>query len=83
MAWKKNPASVDVSWQKYFETQGDSLRSSGTSTLASLNAKNVLDNLKVESLVRAYLVRGHSVCNLDPLGILSADLDGKVPEEVR
>jgi len=36
---------------------------------------------KVQLLVRAYQVRGHHVAELDPLGILDADLaDVKPPE---
>ncbi|PPQ71885.1 hypothetical protein CVT26_007009 [Gymnopilus dilepis] len=43
---------------------------------------NELDvHLKVQLLVRAYQVRGHHVAELDPLGILDADLaDVKPPE---
>ena len=39
------------------------------------------DDVKVQLLVRAYQVRGHHVAQLDPLGILDADLaDVKPPE---
>jgi 2-oxoglutarate dehydrogenase E1 component len=32
--------------------------------------------------VRAYQVRGHHVADLDPLGILDADLESKTPPEL-
>ena len=37
----------------------------------------------MQLLVRAYQVRGHHIANLDPLRILSADLDSKVPPELK
>ena len=40
-----------------------------------------MNDVKVQLLVRAYQVRGHHVAQLDPLGILDADLaDVKPPE---
>uniref|UniRef100_A0A8P4GRM7 2-oxoglutarate dehydrogenase complex component E1 n=1 Tax=Dicentrarchus labrax TaxID=13489 RepID=A0A8P4GRM7_DICLA len=36
--------------------------------------KLVEDHLAVQSLIRAYQVRGHHVAQLDPLGIMAADL---------
>lgn len=40
------------------------------------------DHLAVYSLIRSYQTRGHSLADLDPLGILHADLDSRVPEEL-
>jgi len=40
------------------------------------------DHLKVQLLVRAYQVRGHHVAELDPLGILDADLADVQPPEL-
>ena len=37
---------------------------------------------QVQLLVRAYQVRGHHKARLDPLGILDADLDSKIPVEL-
>ncbi len=37
---------------------------------------------QVQLLVRAYQVRGHHVADLDPLGILDADLDDVKPPEL-
>ncbi|XP_078285166.1 2-oxoglutarate dehydrogenase complex component E1 isoform X5 [Rhinoraja longicauda] len=41
--------------------------------------KLVEDHLAVQSLIRAYQIRGHHVAQLDPLGILDADLEASVP----
>jgi 2-oxoglutarate dehydrogenase E1 component len=40
------------------------------------------DHLKAQLLVRAYQVRGHHVAELDPLGILDADLKDSYPSEL-
>jgi 2-oxoglutarate dehydrogenase E1 component len=40
------------------------------------------DVLQVQLLVRAYQVRGHHIAQLDPLGIMEADLDAKTPPEL-
>lgn len=42
----------------------------------------ILDHLAVYGLIRSYQTRGHNVADLDPLGILDADLDGETPEEL-
>lgn len=34
-------------------------------------------------MIRAYQVRGHHIANLDPLHISGADLDGRVPPELK
>uniref|UniRef100_H2ZNK1 2-oxoadipate dehydrogenase complex component E1 n=1 Tax=Ciona savignyi TaxID=51511 RepID=H2ZNK1_CIOSA len=40
-------------------------------------------HLSVQSLIRGYqVIRGHSVAQLDPLGILDADLDSTTPPEL-
>ncbi|XP_043844023.1 2-oxoglutarate dehydrogenase-like, mitochondrial [Dromiciops gliroides] len=44
--------------------------------------KLVADHLAVQSLIRAYQIRGHHVAQLDPLGILDADLDSFVPSDL-
>ncbi|XP_043537559.1 2-oxoglutarate dehydrogenase, mitochondrial-like [Chiloscyllium plagiosum] len=41
--------------------------------------KLVEDHLAVQSLIRAYQIRGHHVAQLDPLGILDADLESSLP----
>uniref|UniRef100_A0A8C8EHM6 2-oxoglutarate dehydrogenase complex component E1 n=1 Tax=Oncorhynchus tshawytscha TaxID=74940 RepID=A0A8C8EHM6_ONCTS len=44
--------------------------------------KLVEDHLAVQSLIRAYQIRGHHVAQLDPLGIMDADLDSHVPNDI-
>ncbi|KAM6040509.1 2-oxoglutarate dehydrogenase complex component E1 isoform 3-T3 [Chlamydotis macqueenii] len=44
--------------------------------------KLVEDHLAVQSLIRAYQIRGHHVAQLDPLGILDADLDSSLPADL-
>ncbi|ETE71731.1 2-oxoglutarate dehydrogenase, mitochondrial [Ophiophagus hannah] len=44
--------------------------------------KLVEDHLAVQSLIRAYQIRGHHVAQLDPLGILDADLDSSIPADI-
>ncbi|XP_058876083.1 2-oxoglutarate dehydrogenase complex component E1 isoform X2 [Acipenser ruthenus] len=44
--------------------------------------KLVEDHLAVQSLIRAYQIRGHHVAQLDPLGIMDADLDSFVPADI-
>ncbi|XP_078055638.1 2-oxoglutarate dehydrogenase-like, mitochondrial [Mustelus asterias] len=49
-------------------------------TQTSAKAEKIIeDHLAVQSLIRAYQIRGHHVAQLDPLGILDADLDSCVP----
>ncbi|KAF8316969.1 oxoglutarate dehydrogenase [Cantharellus anzutake] len=45
-------------------------------------AQQLTDHLKVQLLVRAYQVRGHHVAELDPLGVLDADLQNIRPQEL-
>ena len=42
----------------------------------------IQDHLAVYQLIRGYQTRGHNVADLDPLGILDADLDGAIPSEL-
>jgi 2-oxoglutarate dehydrogenase E1 component len=46
------------------------------------SGESIDDHLKLQLLVRAYQVRGHSIAVLDPLGIIHPDLDPNVPEEL-
>lgn len=78
--WQKDPNSVDSSWRNHFESS--SFATSQPTASAVVDEKEITDNLKVERLIRGFLVRGHNVCDLDPLGILNADLDASIPEEV-
>uniref|UniRef100_A0A8C4NE02 2-oxoadipate dehydrogenase complex component E1 n=1 Tax=Eptatretus burgeri TaxID=7764 RepID=A0A8C4NE02_EPTBU len=46
------------------------------------DTKMVEEHLAVQSLVRAYQIRGHNAAKLDPLGILDADLCSNVPTDI-
>ncbi|CAG8556204.1 14014_t:CDS:2, partial [Acaulospora colombiana] len=50
--------------------------------VAPVSSSHVDDHMKIQLLVRAYQVRGHHIANLDPLGILNADLDSATPKEL-
>ncbi|TFK23427.1 oxoglutarate dehydrogenase, partial [Coprinopsis marcescibilis] len=95
--WKQDPKSVHASWDVYFAGLEKGLPShqafqpppthlphpaDGAPALHAGSSGTELDvHLKVQLLVRAYQVRGHHVAELDPLGILDADLaDVKPPE---
>ncbi|XP_062926486.1 2-oxoglutarate dehydrogenase-like, mitochondrial isoform X1 [Mobula hypostoma] len=93
-AWLENPKSVHKSWDAYFQnsnmivsgTLSDSLSPKGSlqshqgrMAASSKVEKLIEDHLAVQSLIRAYQIRGHHVAQLDPLGILDADLDSCVP----
>uniref|UniRef100_UPI00398F0E98 2-oxoglutarate dehydrogenase-like, mitochondrial n=1 Tax=Pristiophorus japonicus TaxID=55135 RepID=UPI00398F0E98 len=53
--------------------------SQGRTQTSAKAEKLIEDHLAVQSLIRAYQIRGHHVAQLDPLGILDADLDSCVP----
>ncbi|CAH2321312.1 2-oxoglutarate dehydrogenase-like, mitochondrial [Pelobates cultripes] len=58
------------------------IRSQGLAMAPAKAEKIVADHLAVQSLIRAYQIRGHHVAQLDPLGILDADLDSFVPSDL-
>ncbi|CAE6460790.1 unnamed protein product [Rhizoctonia solani] len=89
--WKRDPSSVHASWQAYFsgldkglsspnafqpppDYTGVPMAADGAPTL-NVGSGALTDHLKVQLLVRAYQVRGHHVADLDPLGVLDADLN--------
>ncbi|XP_059802684.1 2-oxoglutarate dehydrogenase-like, mitochondrial isoform X2 [Hypanus sabinus] len=89
-AWLEDPKSVHKSWDAYFQnsnmivsgTLSDSPSPKGSlqSHQASTKVEKLIeDHLAVQSLIRAYQIRGHHVAQLDPLGILDADLDSCIP----
>ncbi|XP_011498666.1 PREDICTED: 2-oxoglutarate dehydrogenase, mitochondrial isoform X3 [Ceratosolen solmsi marchali] len=49
---------------------------------APLNEKIIDDHLAVQAIIRSYQIRGHHIAKLDPLGINSADLDDRHPQEL-
>ncbi|VEL41029.1 unnamed protein product [Protopolystoma xenopodis] len=46
------------------------------------DTKIIEDHLAVQAIIRSYQSLGHRVAVLDPLGILSASLDGSIPPEL-
>ncbi|XP_026875831.2 2-oxoglutarate dehydrogenase, mitochondrial isoform X1 [Electrophorus electricus] len=93
-AWLENPKSVHESWDSFFRhaNAGATLGTAYQSPSAlgvSLSAlpqpsveKLVEDHLAVQTLIRAYQIRGHHIAQLDPLGIMDADLDSCVPTDI-
>ncbi|XP_011330712.1 2-oxoglutarate dehydrogenase, mitochondrial isoform X2 [Ooceraea biroi] len=49
---------------------------------APINEKIIDDHLAVQAIIRSYQIRGHHIAKLDPLGINSADLDDRHPQEL-
>ncbi|KAG7445780.1 2-oxoglutarate dehydrogenase complex E1 component mitochondrial precursor [Guyanagaster necrorhizus] len=95
--WRQDPKSVHASWDAYFSGMDKGLTSAqafhpppslvaapadGAPALYAGGAAELDDHLKVQLLVRAYQVRGHHVAELDPLGILDADLADVHPPEL-
>uniref|UniRef100_A0A672QXK6 oxoglutarate dehydrogenase (succinyl-transferring) n=1 Tax=Sinocyclocheilus grahami TaxID=75366 RepID=A0A672QXK6_SINGR len=87
-AWLEDHKNVHESWDAYFRNaQASGSEATGEKRLSALlqgramsqtpamSEKVVEDHLAVHTLIRAYQVRGHHVARLDPLGILTADLD--------
>ncbi|KAK1892247.1 2-oxoglutarate dehydrogenase mitochondrial [Dissostichus eleginoides] len=97
-AWMEDPKSVHKSWDVFFRNAnagappGAAYQSPlGLSAAPQLSSpvgaqpnveKLVEDHLAVQSLIRAYQIRGHHVAQLDPLGIMDADLDSCVPNDI-
>ncbi|XP_061692338.1 2-oxoglutarate dehydrogenase-like, mitochondrial isoform X2 [Syngnathoides biaculeatus] len=91
-AWLEDRNNVHESWDAFFrnvQSSGGSGEEAQTRPSALLQGrpashspdvtqKVVEDHLAVHTLVRAYQIRGHHVAQLDPLGILDADLDSFV-----
>ncbi|XP_031771729.1 2-oxoglutarate dehydrogenase, mitochondrial isoform X4 [Apis florea] len=56
----------------------------GSSQLSQIpiTEKIIDDHLAVQAIIRSYQIRGHHIAKLDPLGINSADLDDRHPQEL-
>ncbi|KAI9568385.1 thiamine diphosphate-binding protein [Boletus coccyginus] len=95
--WRQDPQSVHASWAAYFSGMEHGMPSArafqpppgliappadGAPALHAVGGAELDDHLKVQLLVRAYQVRGHHVAELDPLGILDADLADLHPLEL-
>ncbi|XP_036430123.1 2-oxoglutarate dehydrogenase-like, mitochondrial [Colossoma macropomum] len=95
-AWLEDPKNVHESWDAYFRNAQASssvgeaeerrpsmlLQGRAMSQTPAMSQKVVEDHLAVHNLIRAYQIRGHHVAQLDPLGILTADIDSFVPSDL-
>ncbi len=69
--YKKDPASVDASWQRFFEgyelaAKGDQL-AGGASTPAAAGTTGDHESSKVEAYINAYRRLGHLMAEISPL----------------
>uniref|UniRef100_A0A6M2DTF2 2-oxoglutarate dehydrogenase, mitochondrial n=1 Tax=Xenopsylla cheopis TaxID=163159 RepID=A0A6M2DTF2_XENCH len=58
------------------------LAGTGASLGGIVDEKLIDDHLAVQAIIRSYQIRGHHIAKLDPLGISSADLDDRTPQEL-
>uniref|UniRef100_A0A4W3H9G5 2-oxoglutarate dehydrogenase-like, mitochondrial n=1 Tax=Callorhinchus milii TaxID=7868 RepID=A0A4W3H9G5_CALMI len=54
-------------------------QSSGQVHVTAKTEKLIADHLAVQTMIRAYQIRGHHVAQLDPLGIMDTDFDSFIP----
>ena len=93
--WKEDPTSVHASWDAYFSglEKGYPSESSFTPPPTTLNMPSSTailegnnhpadDYLKLQLLVRAYQVQGHTMAKIDPLRIIEQAED-KTPRELK
>uniref|UniRef100_A0A669QBR6 2-oxoglutarate dehydrogenase complex component E1 n=1 Tax=Phasianus colchicus TaxID=9054 RepID=A0A669QBR6_PHACC len=88
-AWLENPQSVHKSWDLFFrnanagQTYDPHLPDQLERKASFLQSHGLAQTPgKAEKLVEDHLIRGHHVAQLDPLGILDADLDSFVPSDL-
>ncbi|XP_016892630.1 2-oxoglutarate dehydrogenase-like, mitochondrial isoform X2 [Cynoglossus semilaevis] len=92
-AWLDDHKNVHKSWDTFFrdlqasspsaeagEKRPSTLLQGRVGSHSPDTAQKVVeDHLAVHTLIRAYQIRGHHVAQLDPLGILDADLESFIP----
>uniref|UniRef100_A0A8C3VEX0 2-oxoglutarate dehydrogenase complex component E1 n=1 Tax=Catharus ustulatus TaxID=91951 RepID=A0A8C3VEX0_CATUS len=76
-AWLENPKSVHKSWDIFFRN-ANAGAAPGT---AYQSPPPLTTSLSTLSQAQS-LIRGHHVAQLDPLGILDADLDSSLPADI-
>ena len=71
--WKVDPESVHKSWDVFFRRTNEE----------AVGSVDTLNHLAVYNLVQSYHTFGHTVADLDPLGLTDAQLDGReAPEQL-
>uniref|UniRef100_A0A669ED42 2-oxoglutarate dehydrogenase complex component E1 n=1 Tax=Oreochromis niloticus TaxID=8128 RepID=A0A669ED42_ORENI len=83
-AWLENPKSVHKSWDVFFRNaNAGAPPGAAYQSPLRLSAASGLVAPQLSSLVGAQPnIRGHHVAQLDPLGIMDADLDSCVPTDI-
>merc|ERR1712178_656450 len=74
-----HPQALPINNQN-IQSSSSAIQPAGAS--GSISSKDAEAHVAVQRLIRAYQVRGHHLAELDPLGILDADLDSSTPEEI-
>merc|ERR1712050_62357 len=75
-----HPQALPINNQNIQSSSSSAIQPAGAS--GSISSKDAEAHVAVQRLIRAYQVRGHHLAELDPLGILDADLDSSTPEEI-
>uniref|UniRef100_A0A8D0W8K5 2-oxoglutarate dehydrogenase-like, mitochondrial n=1 Tax=Sus scrofa TaxID=9823 RepID=A0A8D0W8K5_PIG len=85
-AWLENPQSVHKSWDSFFRKASEEasygLAQPRPPSVVPESRPAASGRTKTSKLVEDHLIRGHHVAQLDPLGILDADLDSFVPSDL-
>uniref|UniRef100_A0A8C1AYK4 2-oxoglutarate dehydrogenase complex component E1 n=1 Tax=Cyprinus carpio carpio TaxID=630221 RepID=A0A8C1AYK4_CYPCA len=91
-AWLENPKSVHKSWDIFFRNANEGAPPGSAYqspppvgvSISGLSQAQALVGAQpnVEKLVEDHLIRGHHVAQLDPLGIMDADLDSYVLADI-
>lgn len=76
--FKRNPESVDASWQTFF--QGYEFAAQGIGSGDSISAEEARNNSKVEALINAYRRLGHLQAHLNPLAPKPAIAESMLPD---
>ncbi|WFD21465.1 oxoglutarate dehydrogenase (succinyl-transferring) [Malassezia equina] len=93
--WKEDRTSVHSSWDVYFSGMDAGIPSQqaftpapsqlsmpGTGTVTEPGTHPANDYLKLQLLVRAFQVQGHTIAKIDPLRILDSERANKMPKEL-
>ncbi len=80
-SWCRDPSSVDPLWAAFFEgfTLGCSRENASPSTTSASSLTDPSWQTRVDSLVYAYRSLGHSIADLDPLGLPRSFPSGDSP----